>query len=293
MVHSSPSSSPKLAHSLGVETYDLNNSSAASTRSRQKPYVLECADVEQTNTYGRGRAQSQPQQTYSILQAAPDAQRTSYYPQNYTQVDSSGRYQQYYLPQPYVSKQNPPQYYPATPTSSTSTQPYQYEYYVIEEPAELVSQPEVIYNVTPQTYVAPQHYLVEPAQQVVPKEMPSSSANNKHEREPRQGKLNPESYYEQYQYYQKHYQRKSPSRSSGHRSASPPSQRFVQNETIILNDLKELRKKKEYEAAAAAALKSPANQERVRRIMEESRRLEAQMRRKLIESLLLYKFIFH
>lgn len=237
MVHSSPNSSPKIAHKLEAEKYDLNGPS----RPRQKPYVLGCADIEQSNTYGR--LPPPPQSQRSQTQPQPAIRTTTYeeYPQ--------GQYQQYYYPKPYQSPY----------VNEAADQPLQYEYYVIEEPV-------------PQSQVQPQP---QPQPQVLVKE-------NRPPTKPH--KPNYASYYDQYQYYQKYYQRKSPSRNSEHRSVSPPSQRFVRNESDMVNELKQMKHKKEYEVAAADALKSPANQERIRQIMEESRRIEAQMRGNLEHS---------
>ena len=87
--------------------------------------------------------------------------------------------------------------------------------------------------------------------------------------------------YEKYHYWLDKQRRKSPSRSSGNRSVSPLSVRAAApSEAQIVEELKQLRRKKEmeYEAAANAQLRSPPNQERIRRVIDESRRMEAHMK---------------
>ena len=156
MVHSSRSNSPKIAHSLAAEKYDMPPPPSA--RPRQKPYVLGCAEIEQMNCAAQPQPQQQQQPQTQYYQTQPQQQYYQTQPQQqqqqqteyqYVQQDEQYYYDQGYEPQyVYVTADpnaaNDPQqqyvYYEYDPQQQTPYDQQQplYQYEVVEQPSVVI-----------------------------------------------------------------------------------------------------------------------------------------------------------
>jgi hypothetical protein len=256
MVHSSPKGSPRLAHNLAAEKYDL-----AAQKPKTKPYVVKCDDIEYTSMPSKTYSQpqqvqqviQQPQYEYQYEQPAQSQPQQSQPQYEYVIYENENEPQEIH----YVNDLNDPQLRQILQQIQLDEDPRPTEYQYVFDPKnkQYVSVPAPYqYNWTTQQqqqYQMQQQYQQQQQQQYQYQQQQPFA-------------------YPQPQYYIQDQPRTT-------RSVSPPSKRFVQTEGGILTGLKELKAKKEKQIAQSE-IRKPRNQEYIRSLIENSRRIESQLR---------------